>query len=161
MPTSQSPSRFAAGVALRLSQPNLDAITPCLNDPALGEAKSGQRILVGFVPDAQLDRVHAKFNRELVHRGFEPERADRFAWCAHESVGDHIHLHRFDVQEKGLRCVDAFRRKDERLWHVVVRSHCHHAGMDQGVEPSIRLRAKRDALFGDGTAADDTEYPLA
>ena len=102
-----------------------------------------------------------KFDSELVHCGFEPERADRFAWRAHEGVGDHIHLYRLDVQGEGLRRVDAFRRQDEGLGHVVVRSHRDYAGVDQGVEPAIGLRAQRHALFRHRAAADDTEHTLA
>jgi hypothetical protein len=98
---------------------------------------------------------------ELIHRRFEPKRAHRFARSAHERVGDHVHLHRLDVQQESLRRVDAFRRQDEGLGHVVVRSHGDHARVDQGVEPAIGLRAKRHPLLGDGSAADDPEHPLA
>ena len=42
-----------------------------------------------------------------------------------------------------------------------MRSHRDHAGVDQGVEPPVRLGAKRHALLGDSAATDDTEHPLA
>ena len=137
------------------------AIPPGLHDPALGEGQSGQRVLLGFVPDAQLDRVHAEFMSELVHRGFEPERADRFAGSAHEGVGDHVHLDRLDVQKESLRRVDALRRQNEWLGHVVVRSHGDDASVDQGVEPAVGLGAKRHALLRERAAADDPEHALA
>ena len=99
MPMSQSPSCFAAGVALRLSHPNRAAPFRMPARSRVGRRQSGQRVLLGFVPDAQLDRVHAEFNRELVHRAFEPERAHRFPGSAHasEGVGDHVHPHRLNV----------------------------------------------------------------
>ena len=59
------------------------------------------------------------------------------------------------------RCVDAFRRQDEGLGHVVVRSHGDNAGVGQSVEPAIRLSAKCDALLSDGAAAYDTEHAFA
>ena len=42
-----------------------------------------------------------------------------------------------------------------------MRSHGDHASVNQGVEPAVGLGAKRDALLGDGAAADDTEHALA
>ena len=50
------------------------------------------RVLLGLVADAQLDRVHAELDGELVDRGLEREGADRFARGAHEGVGEHVHL---------------------------------------------------------------------
>ena len=64
-------------------------------------------------------------------------------------------------KKKASGRVDAFRRQDEGLRHVVVRSHSDYAGVDQGVEAAVGLGAKRHPLFGEGAATDDTEYAFA
>lgn len=52
----------------------------------------------------------------------------------------HVPVH-LDVPDIDVIWTDAFRRQDEWLGHVVVRSHGDHASVDQGVEPTVGLSA--------------------
>ena len=52
----------------------------------------------------------------------------------------HVPVH-LDVPDIDVIWTDAFRRQDEWLGHVVVRSDGDHASVDQGVEPTVGLSA--------------------
>ena len=61
-----------------------------LNNVPGGKAQPGGRILLRFVADAQLDRVHAKFRGQLVDSGLETKGPDRLTRRTHERVGEHV-----------------------------------------------------------------------
>ena len=139
----------------------LGARAPSCHDVAGGEGRALGRVLLGLVADAQLDRVHAELGGQLVHRAFQAERADGFSWCAHEGVGEHVHVGHVHAELEGIGGVGATRRHDERFGHRIVPGHRHRAGVDDGGEAAVRLGPDRHPLLRDGPAADHAVNPFA
>ncbi len=84
VPTSQRPSRRAPGAGSRPSQPKRSAPSRrhC-EQAARAERQPALGVGLGLVAHAQLDRVEAGRERELVHRGLERVHARRLARRAH------------------------------------------------------------------------------
>ena len=119
-----------------------------------GVREARARILLGLVADPQLDRVQTELDRELVDRRLQGEGADRLAGCAHERVGEHVHVDDLLVGLQRLGRVHVPRRECELLGKRVVRGHGRDPGVDQRLEPAVVIGADGHSLLGVRATAD-------
>src|SRR5207247_1054023 len=113
---------------------------------AAGEGQFLELVLLGFVAQAQRDRIDVQCHRQFVHRRFDREDAARFAGSAH--VRRRVHVHGCDAMARihARARMQEPARVNERLRKLLVRGRLLKAVMHDGGEAAVTRGAECDAL---------------
>ena len=138
----------------------LGAGLEALDEPAVRPRVAGLRVDVGFVADAQFDRVDVAGDGEFVHRDLEGEHAGALTGRTHPERHGHIEFREPVTGLAGGGGVQHARRDRGLLGVLLDGGGLLDDLVADGGERAVALGAEPDVLDGRGAVADDGEHLL-